>query len=169
MKHRGFTLIEVMIVIALIAFIAVIGAPLGGGWVRQADLLEVEGDLTQAFGQARAAAMRNLPGVTGADPVAVVCVSNTGALEVRVGQRDFAVATPVLTLPSCTALSGEVIWQTQLDTDVALTYNGTAFSCACFSSQGLLTTTASQCTACINQHTLLATVSGGTHETLSLY
>lgn len=159
-RQQGFTLIELMITIALLAFIVLIAAPLGGGWVRSADLIEVEGDMTQAFGRARAQALRNLPGAVGADPATAVCLSDTHQLTVLQGTDT--------DLPSCGTNTGTVLWQTQLDTDVTVEFAGNDFSCACYNNQGYLTT--QECAGCATEPKFKLVVGGGVDdETITLY
>lgn len=168
MKQQGFSLIELMITVALIALLALMGTSLSGGWVKSADRLEAEGDLTQALGRAQAAALRNAMGASGNTAVAAVCLSNTNVLTVLEGIPPVTTSTPAVAAipPNCATPTGKQLWQTQVDTDVVITHNTTAFTCGCFNNTGLFTTTG--CTGCITTPTFELTT-GGSNEVVALY
>lgn len=152
MRMRGFTLIEVMIVIAIFSLIILVAAPLSGGWVRDADLLTTESQLTEAVGRAKAASLRNASAATGENPAAVVCRSNTNLLTVIEGTSAVA--------PSCTP-TGTQVWQAQMNSKVTVQVNSTAFNCLCFNNKGAVTTTA-PCNACAAS-TSFSLDAGGSH------
>jgi len=148
MKIRGFTLIEVLIVIAILGLLILVAAPLSGGWVRSANVLETEAQLTQAFGKAKAAALRNNRAATGDSPASAVCLTNN-VLTVREGTSTAA--------PSCGATpTGTQLWQIQVSEHVTVklgSATGANFSCLCLNNKGQPTTNA--CTGCatsINFH-----------------
>lgn len=159
MKIRGFTLIEVLIVIAIFALIILVAAPLSGYWVRDANRLEVEGQLTQATGRAKAAALRNYMAATGESPVTVICLSATNLLTVREGTAGVA--------PDCDPVTGTQLWQTQLSQNVTVQSGGANFSCLCFNNKGALTSN-STCNVCSTSNELTLTA-GGEHTPLALF
>lgn len=161
MKKQGFTLIEVLIVIAIFALIVLVAAPLSGSWVRDANLLETEGQLTQAVGRAKAAALRNKVAATGDNPVSAVCLSNNNVLTVREG-------TAAGIAPHCTTPAGDQLWQTQVNTNVTVKANGAALSCMCFTNKGLLTAQGN-CAGCSTSTSFNLSASGTTPQDFALY
>lgn len=161
MKNRGFTLIEVLIVIAIFALIILVAAPLTGFWVRDANLLEAEAQMTQAVGRAKAAALRNYMAAKGDDPVTVICLSDTNLLTVREGTAGVP--------PSCgTTPAGTQLWRAQLSTNVTVQANSADFSCVCFTNKALLTNGGATCSAC-STSTQFSLSAGGEPTTLVLY
>lgn len=157
-RQLGFTLVELMIVIAVLAFLILATVPLTGAWVQSADVTEVHGDFTEAVGRAKAAAMRNSPAITGNNPVTAICISNTKVLSVLENNG--------ANTPNCTANTGKKLWSTQLDTDVNFTSAGAAVSCMCFDNKGLLTTQA--CAGCLSV-TNFTVASGSENDTVYIY
>ncbi|GAA4999737.1 hypothetical protein GCM10023206_00890 [Acinetobacter puyangensis] len=74
--QAAFTLIEMMVVIAIIAILAVMGASLGSGWIYQAELNKANASLQSAINLARATAIRNCAGVIGNTTAASVSFEN---------------------------------------------------------------------------------------------
>jgi prepilin-type N-terminal cleavage/methylation domain-containing protein len=153
MKQRGFTLIEVMIVVAIFALIVLVAAPLSGGWIRESDLVTAEAQLTEAIGRAKAAALRNGRAATDENPVAAVCRSDSNLLTVIEGTAAAA--------PSC-APTGNQIWQAQLSSHVTVEVDSSNLSCLCFSNKGQLTT-AGACGSCSTSTNF--TLNAGSHTT----
>lgn len=66
---RGFTLIELMVTLAILAMLLLMAAPLAADWVHGARTLQARGTLVQGFENAKALALRNpceAPNATGA-------------------------------------------------------------------------------------------------------
>lgn len=159
MNMRGFTLIEVLIVIAIFSLIILVAAPLSGFWVRDANRLEAEAQLTQAMGRAKAAALRNHMAALGETPVTAMCLSDTNLLTVREG-------TPGNS-PSCNPAAGTQLWKAQLSPHVTVQAGGADFSCLCFTNKGLLTDDTS-CSVC-STTTEFALTAGGESVPVALY
>lgn len=140
-QARGFTLIEILLVVAIFAVLLLVGIPLSSQWVKNANLVDAEAQLTQAVGRAKATALRNQMAATGNSPVAAVCLNNSNVLSMLEG----VYGTP----PNCTSTppSGNTTWQVQLKQGVTIKNAGGAFSCVCFSNKGFLTNTGN-CSAC---------------------
>jgi prepilin-type N-terminal cleavage/methylation domain-containing protein len=58
-RVRGFTLIEILVVLAMVAFLAFMTVPMATGWIRNAQLERDFAGIQQALGTAKALAMRN--------------------------------------------------------------------------------------------------------------
>ena len=56
---RGFTLIELMVTLAILAMLLLMAAPLAADWVHGARTLQARGTLVQGFAHAKALALRN--------------------------------------------------------------------------------------------------------------
>lgn len=160
MKQRGFTLVEVLIVIAIIAVIIFIAAPLSGGWLRDANLLTAEAQLTEAIGRAKAASLRNSSAATGDNPVTAVCRSNGNLLTVREGTAAAA--------PSCSTPAGTQVWQAQIDTKVTVQVSGSTLSCLCFANKGQ-TTTSGTCSSCAASTSFTLSATGTDSVTVAIF
>jgi len=81
---RGFTLIEMMVVIGLVAFLMTLGVPLAREWVQSAHQLDAARTLEEALGRAKALALRNPQGLTDQTlPAAAVCLTAGKIIVVR--------------------------------------------------------------------------------------
>lgn len=146
-KHpeRGFTLIELMIVILIIGLMVLVASPFTTAWSNSASVTKYEGVIKYAITLAKTAAMRNEAGVAGDAQASAVCVS-AGNDRLYVTQASVNGAG-VITEADC-ALSGTVIYQADLPAN--LTVNkaaNNAFEMAdgdglCFNNRGLQVVTA---------------------------
>lgn len=139
-KTRGYTVIEVMIVIAILATLALSVSPLTGSWIQSSDLTETEAQLTQGIARAKSASIRNLRAASNGAPVAALCISGTKMMTILEGTSSDA--------PNCATPTGTQLWQSQLDTDVNIVNkdSSSAVSCLCFDNRGVITT--SGCSSC---------------------
>ena len=119
---RGFTLIELMVTLAILAMLLLMAAPLAADWVHGARTLQARGTLVQGFENAKALALRNPcadPNATGA-PAAVLQAETDGA-------------TVTLNVLAQQGVSGCALlgarpnpqWTARLPDGVGLTLNGT--------------------------------------------
>ena len=120
---RGFTLIELMVTLAILAMLLLMAAPLAADWVHGARTLQARGTLVQGFENAKALALRNpceAPNATGAH--AAVLQAQTDGTTVTLN---------VLALPQgvsgCALLDARPNpqWTARLPDGVGLTLNGT--------------------------------------------
>lgn len=121
---RGFTLIELMVTLAILAMLLLMAAPLAADWVHGARTLQARGTLVQGFENAKALALRNPcadPNATGTPAAA--------ALEAKI--EGTTVTLNVLALPQgvsgCALLGARPNpqWTARLPDGVGLTLNDT--------------------------------------------
>lgn len=148
--HRGMTLVEVLIVIALFGILSMAGMAFTSGWVNSNRVLDGENLMRQAFSRAKATALRNQFGITGTEPAAVICIAND-LLTVR-GAPSTANAA------SCS--STNILWRTELSPLLDIQAGGANLSCACLSNKGRLTS--SSCATCATTSTI--TLSSGDED-----
>lgn len=110
-KTRGFTLIELMIVVLIIGLMLLVAAPFTRAWTDSAKLTEAKGILTQAIGVAKASALRNPAGLQMTSAAAVVCINSDNKIEV--------LQSSTATTASCPS-TGTLIWQADLPVEVAV-------------------------------------------------
>lgn len=87
LNDQGFTLIELMVTIALLTIIMLASLPLTSGWVHSAHTAEARSKLERAFGITKALAMRNPCNQIGGNQAArlTVKVGTETTVEVRSG------------------------------------------------------------------------------------
>lgn len=73
---KGFTLIEIMLAVALLGTILMVGSSFTTSWVAGNQVRETSSLLKSAVSQARMNALKNSQGAEAEKPVAGVCISN---------------------------------------------------------------------------------------------
>lgn len=124
---QGFTLIEVMVVIGLVAFLMTLGVPLAREWVQSAHQREAKGALEEALGRAKALALRNPQGLTDQTlPAAAVCLT-AGKLVVVSGSAQK------------TTCDAKAEWTRPLPSDasIVLTQTNIPFQCVAYNERGV--------------------------------
>ncbi len=149
-RVKGYTLIEIMITIAVIAVIALVTVPITGKWVQDADVSRTEGQILEAVGRIKASGIRNVSGAMGDDHVAIACIS-TLSDHLKVMESTSSVAADCTLSNTATKL-----WEDTLDSDVTITdINDVAVTCLCTNNKGMLTQPATGiCSSCFNGTTL---------------
>ncbi|HKT26595.1 prepilin-type N-terminal cleavage/methylation domain-containing protein [Dyella sp.] len=136
---RGFTLIELMVTIALVAFLLTIGIPLAREWVLSAHQRDSAGKLTEALGRAKALALRNQQGLTDQSlPTAAVCLS---------GQQLSVVGADTNKQVTC---ANQADWTAQISSDASVVRTATniPFQCAAYNERGVLLSVSLASLAC---------------------
>ncbi|MEY4589510.1 MAG: hypothetical protein RL497_1586 [Pseudomonadota bacterium] len=157
----GFTLVEVLIAVALIGTLAVVAVPLGASWTSSAESVNTKGVLSQAIGRAKASAMRNGNKISETNAAVAICLTS-GNVEVRE-------ASGTVTSAHCTTGGGTATWSNKIGTGLTITSGGQALSCLCFSTKGQLITSSTNCTACASSSSFVFSGSGIENETVAIY
>ena len=167
---EGFSLIELMTVVAIIGILAATTFPLGQTWVSEAKVTKARGNLTQALGKAKSVAIRNKELATEIEPVTAVCLadSTNDTQTITVYERTSVTsgATTTITAPDCATAAGAVVWSTRISGNVSINTgadNDVAVTCACFDRSGL-TTQYDSCTSCVNTRVYPITLTAGTNS-----
>lgn len=123
-RARGFSLVELMVTLAIVAVLGLLAVPFTAAWVQGSRQEEVRGALAQAVGQARALALRNPAGLPPGAPAACVRRAAAALEVVQPAAAQDCAAAPV-------------VWRTPLDAGVGLhDATGAAFACVAFDSRG---------------------------------
>lgn len=159
MQHNhGFTLIEMMVTIAIIAILAVMGASFTANWVRQAEINKTTASLRSAINTARSTALRN-QFLRDSDAAARICVDVATANQHRITIRE-ATSTGAASCSSTTTYSFT------LPDSATIAQSGTAINCIAFDRFGAVIASGSGSTACTTSTSLTIT-SGGLSETFT--
>jgi prepilin-type N-terminal cleavage/methylation domain-containing protein len=113
-RDRGFTLIEMAVVLAIMAFLALVASPFTVGWSNAARVRQSTHRLVEGAAHAKSFALRNAGAVTGDQPAAVL---------VAAGSR-MCVYSGV---PDALSCDGATVWSAQSTAHVEL--NGQAGQC----------------------------------------
>lgn len=76
-QESGFSLIELMVTIAILGILAITGISLTGKWSQQVELDKAIMSLNSGFSLAKSTAMRNGAARTTTEASSVVCFNNT--------------------------------------------------------------------------------------------
>ena len=159
----GFTLVEIMIAITLVAILAMVGAPLTNSWSTSADMVTAKGVLRQAITRAKTVAVRNEFGLTENKSAAAICIASDKKIEVRRANNSNNSA-------SCNTNGGTVVWKASISQTLAVKRGTTAFSCACFDNKGqILTSAVAACSACGANTNLTLSATGVDDEAVNIY
>lgn len=145
-SQRGFSLVELLVVVALLAFLVMLAVPFTSSWGASAKLLDTENQLHQGVGRAKALALRNYAGMTSNQAAAKLCLKNNtsdNTLELNLYQ---AKTTPpdVPNKPAkCYSADQELVWQANLPNQVNIKIKSISsnqavdFACLAIGSRGL--------------------------------
>lgn len=135
-RSRGFTLIELMITLAIFSFLITMGSQLTKSWTDSARQLEAANLLKQGISRAKATALRNPGAAQSNAPAAALCSS---------GQTLKLFSVADLASINCAA-TDNILWQANLPGSAALQNGGTNITCIAFNSRGLPVTGSNSCT-----------------------
>ncbi len=142
-RTLGFSLVELLVVLAVVAFLAFVTVPLASGWIRNAQLEKDFAGLQRALGTAKALAMRNATGIEAPNsflPNAPLPGANIAAVLCRKGDNLFlasAADLPVAANRSC----ADANWNSiaagarpfyRMGQDVAITFGNQIAFCGAY-------------------------------------
>lgn len=139
-SQRAISLIEVMVVVAITAILAMMSAQFGIMWSNNAKVTQSQATLQQAFAHTKATALQNYAGQTNGAPAAVLCFSGTQ-----------------LTVYQGGACSGTTVWTRSMATGVTVAFGApasvkVAANCVALSNAGVPQSSAGSlaCTTSLN-------------------
>lgn len=131
-RAPGFTLIELLITLAVIAILSAIAIPFAAAWVDKNRVSQASSQLTELYGRARAAALRNQSGLSQHHVSALACIAGA---ELSLHESKDSSG------PDC---ADSPDWLTRLPHDIAISDSAGTITCFAFDSVGLLTESASE-------------------------
>ena len=135
----GFTLVELLVTITIMAVLLLGAVPVVNDWIHAAQAREARGRLVQGYGMAKALALRN-PGQVGVPPAAAAglrVVTLDGVSTLLVCRESPAAA-------ACAVGGASLVWESELPVGVRITIGGvTASASVSITSRGIPTTSTS--------------------------
>lgn len=136
MRTSGFTLIELMVTIAIFGILLFIGVPLTKAWTDSANQRNAAGLLKHGISRAKATALRNPGAALDNAPAAVLC---------RSGQTLNLFSIANAQSINCASTSN-ILWTAQLPASTSAQAAGAEITCVAFNSRGLAVVGGSACT-----------------------
>ena len=109
-RAAGFTLIELMVTVAIMAVLALAGMPFAKSWMESNRQMQVRNLLWEGIAQSRAVALRN-PGGTTAGPAARLERTGVGVLQVACVDGVAADGAAIPCVPDPDANPDRVVWK----------------------------------------------------------
>lgn len=133
---RGFTIVELMVTIAIMVFLMLVTLPLAIRWVHGVQVSKSKDALMEGMAQARSFALRN--------PFLVQASASTPRPVVARLELDNAKASVVLNCPDsslCNNTNSQIVWSSDLSrgADVTILFGGQSTATARFDKSGMLT------------------------------
>lgn len=153
-SQHGFTLIELMITITVLAFLLFIGSSLTRAWVDRSQVDNGFSSLKNAIFQARSAALRNTNNQPTSYPAATVCYDKT-VNKINIVRSAAYATNPCLVSNDNDPSQNYLLQELPLAKDVKLKVSGNDFNCLAFNSAGVIVAAAASSGACSNQSGLV--------------
>lgn len=151
--QRGFTLIELMITIAVLALLLFIGSALTSAWIDRSQVNNGLSSLKNAVSQAKSAALRNTNDQPTEHPAASVCFDNQNNTINVVRATQFT-TNACLVSANSTPTQNYVLQSFTLAKGIELKENSIDFECLAFNSSGVLVVASGLTGSCSNQTNL---------------
>lgn len=149
----GFTLIELMITIVVLALLLFIGSSLTSAWIDRNQVNNGLSSLKNAVSQAKSAALRNTNDQPTEHPAASVCFDRQNNKVNIVRAAQFTTNACLVSADS-TPTQNYVLQSFPLAQGITLTANSGNFECLAFNSSGVLVEATGLAGACSNQTNL---------------
>jgi prepilin-type N-terminal cleavage/methylation domain-containing protein len=159
--QSGFTLIEILIALAIVATLAFATISLGSSWTSSAESVNTKGVLAQAIGRAKSTAMRNANKIADTSAAVAICLTS--------GKVEIHEASGTITSAHCNTSGGTTTWSGKIGTSLSIKSGSNTLSCLCFSNKGQLNTTASNCSSCASSTRFIFSGQGIEDETIAIY
>ena len=131
-QHSGFTLIELMITIAVLSIILFMGSSLTRSWIDRSQVNNAINSLKSSLTQAKTAAIRNTDNQAMTQPAVSVCVTDNEILIIRNKNNDAANC-------SLTNTNNTLLKKSELAKNISIKQDNSSFNCIAFNSVGMVT------------------------------
>lgn len=128
-NSKGFTLVELMIVISIVGALLLVGSSLTSSWVDGSKVNDATSALKNAVSQARVNALRNSNNKLLSEPTVSVCIEDGSIKIISVGTN----ATLV-----CESVTSSLIQDISIPKSISITQNGSDVKCITFNPAGLV-------------------------------
>ncbi|TBV09059.1 prepilin-type N-terminal cleavage/methylation domain-containing protein [Phytopseudomonas dryadis] len=132
-NSRGFSLVELLVTLALLAFLLMLAVPFTNTWSDSARLRDAENLLHQGIGRAKALALRNHHGMTGTRTAASLCLDGQSQ------RLNLYQASSAAQQADCSGAYGSPVWSAQLPKAATVKSGANDFACLALDSRGLPT------------------------------
>jgi prepilin-type N-terminal cleavage/methylation domain-containing protein len=128
---KGFTLIELMVTLAVMSILLMAGVPLTQGWINSAHQRDAASVIQQGIARAKAMALRNPAGVIGSDkPAALLCRNDSTLVLAQPASNQNAF--------NCSQVgSAQIVWSSALPKQVTVESDDKAFQCVALDNRAL--------------------------------
>ena len=179
---NGFSLIELLITIAIIAFLAMVALPMTSAWIDGPDVTRTQTNFTRAYSLAKNIAIREGAAVTVDGATSALCIKTdaNGLRSISVRSQSNAIGDAARTAADCSdAKVGQEVFNAKLRPGVTIKYGDAQsdFACACFTSNGSIapidTTNCTAVESCLDPSTAkndrFTFTKGDINETATLF